>query len=203
MEIRKTGRDVLLGRLLLTDHFPQILDVYKCWASTNVGLLRSQWFVRLACYKGWASPKPLYLDLDKSCNPTIQFQNLWSISSKNHPSRARNHLITSIIQTKAIKASEKPTFVESWNQNNHTNQHSKPMVRQMLPSDAGAIAALSYQLGYPASPEEAGRRIGALLDTSRLRVRGRIRRKGRRLDSRFFIPSTWNPIRLWSSPGWW
>ena len=37
------------------------------------------------------------------------------------------------------------------------------MVRQMLPTDAGAIAALSYQLGYPASPEEAARRIGALL----------------------------------------
>lgn len=38
------------------------------------------------------------------------------------------------------------------------------MVRQMLPTDAGAIAALSYQLGYPASPEDAGRRIGALLE---------------------------------------
>lgn len=37
------------------------------------------------------------------------------------------------------------------------------MVRQMLSSDAGAIAALSHQLGYPAGPEEAGRRIGALL----------------------------------------
>jgi GNAT superfamily N-acetyltransferase len=34
----------------------------------------------------------------------------------------------------------------------------------MLPSDADAIAALSHQLGYPASPGEAGRRIGALLE---------------------------------------